>query len=126
MNWPNVQIWTHEIDQMNKRQEKKIEIRDVEQYDSDFPDKENIQDLIAWLNQCVEEVPPEYRSRIKYEIGTRSGYYDSSYARITVYYFRPETDEEWAARKDDVQRRILERELYDRRLYGALKARFES
>ena len=73
-------------------------IYDVDRYEGDWP-SEQLGELIAWLGEKLESIPPECRDSATCEIGSISGYEGSHYATICIQYRRPETDEEIAQRE---------------------------
>ena len=75
-----------------------VKVFEQEQYDGEWP-PENAISAIAWLQEKVDSIPAAFRADAKIEIeGVTS--YDSGYAKITISYTRPETDEEESAREN--------------------------
>lgn len=78
--------------------------------------------LADWLAELKLAVPAPHRDTAKVE------WRDGEFASWTLTYERPETDEEWAERKADVERRQRlserRREESDRASYERLKAKF--
>jgi hypothetical protein len=68
-------------------------VTDREKYKPD-----SIKQLIGWLTDKLQEVPPEYADTAKFEIESVGGYEGEHHSEIELYYHRPETDEEMAAR----------------------------
>jgi predicted metal-dependent hydrolase len=88
--------------------------------DEDMPDA--LSEVIAWLQRQLESIPPEMRHTAILSLDTQSDYDGPSYATYEITYERPETDEEWAARKVDVERRA---ELWAKRREAAERAEFD-
>ena len=117
--------WPSEIDALQLRQEKRITVVSAEQYDPGFPPSPLLE-FAAWLGAIIEEIPEEYRATAQIEIDSVGSYYDSHYGQVEVTYRRPETDEEWEARKQDVMSRVRAAEDQERCAYEALKQKFET
>jgi len=112
-----------EVDALGQRQTITVSLFSKEQYDSEWiPEK--LSDAIAWLNGFLEQVPPEWRNSATIGVGSVGSYEDSHYAQIGIDYERPETDEEWAARRVRVEMAVRERDEIDRREFERLRAKF--
>lgn len=98
---------------------------DKEQYDSGWPPTDATE-CVAWFAVKLAEIPAEYRAGAKIYIDSRSSYEDSSYARIEIYYDRPETDDEMAAREAEERRRQEAQKAQEIRTLAALKAKYGS
>jgi len=112
-----------EIDALAIRQEKRIVTVKAEQYDPDFAPGQ-LQEFVLWSNALLDEIPEEFRATAEIEISSTSSYYDSHYATIEVTYRRPETDEEWEARKQDVAARMQEEKQRELNLLAQLQAKY--
>lgn len=78
-----------------------VRVVSQEQYDSgpfDFGSGSDgsLVEVVNSFAHLVEMIPPEHRAQARCEIDSASGYEDSHYARITVEYTRPATDQEIA------------------------------
>lgn len=67
-------------------------------YDNNGWPPEDPAGFMAWFQERIDSIPPEYRSAAKIEFTTESGYYGDSSAHIEITYLRPETDEQYASR----------------------------
>jgi hypothetical protein len=82
----------------------RVEVFNADQYDGDWPTEKcpaKLADAIQWFQGKLEVIPPEFRDSATCEIGSTSGYEDSHYGHIEIWYERPETAEERAARRAD-------------------------
>lgn len=109
---------------MGERQSIRITVLDTEQCDGDWP-PETAAEFMAWWQSMIDRIPEEHRSEARIEIDTTAGY-DRDFAHLEIYYLRPETDEERAARVQAEQARAEAREAQERARYEALKAKFAS
>ena len=116
-------VWPSEIDALVIRQEIREAVVSAEAYDPDFPPSD-LAGFIAWAEGLLDDIPEEYRATATVEIGSVGSYYDSHYANIEVTYRRPETDEEWEARKKSVMDRANAAEEEERRILAQLKAKY--
>lgn len=91
-------MFRSQVDALAVRQELRIVLVNAEQYDPGFP-PEPYSDFLEWLDDLVKAVPAEDRNRVTIEFDSTPSYYDSHYACVEVTYRRPETDDEWEARK---------------------------
>jgi hypothetical protein len=111
----------------DERQTRVVTLHQRDIYGSAIKDDygaDDLRDFIAFFQGLLAKVPVELVSSAKVEIESYCEY-DSSRAQITVYYERPETDEEMAARLSErlaAKAREAERE---RAAYEHLKAKFE-
>lgn len=65
---------------------------------------DNLVGFVAWVNEQVAKIPPEYVASASIDIESDS-YYESTYPTIEIYYYRPLTAEEIAA--DEARARIM-------------------
>lgn len=99
--WP---VSKHEVDILNVRQEIRVKVVKAEQYDPEFPTG-SLEHVVSLFKEIMERVPEEYKNTAQVDFESVSSYYDSHYCEMTVLYRRPETDEEWEARKANVAKR---------------------
>lgn len=116
-------VWPNEVERLQLRATKRVSVLDAEQYEDGFPPGK-LPDFMAWLAEHINRIPEEYRASAEIEIDSRGSYEDSHYATIKISYVRPETDEEWDARKANVMSRVRQAEEQERKAYEALKAKF--
>ncbi len=121
MAWP---VNKNELALRDHRQQKRVILVKAEQYDPDFP-AGGLVDVIDRLQRLLEEVPLEFRDTAQLDFNSVSSYYDSHYCEIEIIYRRPETDEEWEARKADLDKRVRAYETQQRMEFEALKKKFE-
>ncbi len=107
------------------RSDKRVVVFKQEQYDGEWPSTDATE-CVAWFAGKLAEIPEEYRAGAKIEIDSRSGYEDSSYACIEIYYDRPETDDEMTAREAEERRRKEAQTAQELRTLAALKAKYGS
>jgi hypothetical protein len=81
-------------------------------------------DFIRWLEGQLELAPAEYRDAVHIELGTTQDY-DNTWPQVTLYYHRPETDEELAERQKGRDRRLALFEEGQRMAYEALKRKYD-
>lgn len=116
------------VEMLEVRQELTIKVLKAEQYDPKFPPAP-LAEFQEWVDEVVAQVPEEFRDTATVEFGSASSYYDSSYSSVEVQYRRPETDEEWEARKADVlgqvERARIQWEHQERQTLAELKAKYE-
>lgn len=86
-------------------------------------DDDTIEEVIAWLRSLLAQVPDEYKSAAKVDVDSVGGYEGEHHAEIKVYYERPETDEEMAARIKDWRARDEEELQYALRRVDEAKRR---
>lgn len=107
------------------KQKKRVVVFDGEQYDGGWP-PEDARRCVAWFSEKLESIPSKYRATAKIEIDARGGYEDSYYARIKIYYDRPETDDEENTREAETRRQQEVKKEQELRTLAALKAKYES
>lgn len=95
----------------------------TDEYESDFPPT-NLMEFRAWLDQKTNLIPEQYRHNAEFEIDSYVSY-DSSYARLTIQYSRPELPEEESARESELMRRKRANLDEARARYEKLKADIE-
>lgn len=116
-------VFQSEVDGLAIRRQKQVVVVNAEQYDPDFPPTPLLE-FQAWLEAMIEDIPEEYRGTATVEFDSAGSYYDSHYAKVEISYYRPETDEEWAARRADVEARLAAQQNAERAAYEALKQKF--
>jgi hypothetical protein len=79
---------------------------------------------IKWLQRYLDKVPPKLRTKARVSFDTTMEY-GETYPRIRITYSRPETDEEWAARKADLAERVAHHEGLRRQEFERLRAEFD-
>lgn len=97
----------------------------LKDFDDDWPPADAL-GALAWWGQKINEVPEEQRMTAQVEIDSEPGYGDLHYARITISYYRLETDEEEARRVSVEQSQKLlvqQRELAE---FSRLSAKYAS
>lgn len=85
---------------------------------------ERLCDAIAWLQDFLDQVPKKFQRTAEVSFGTRYEY-GESYTDLEIKYTRPETDEEWATRREELDERIRRQEQRARADYERLKKAFE-
>lgn len=77
-------------------------------------------EFIRWWEEKFNLCPLEYREKLKVDC-TTSTYYDCSCLEVDIYYYRPETDEEYNNRlkKEQQAAKLRESQLLDE--LGALR-----
>lgn len=80
-----------------QKQQVQIKVFEQEQHDGEWPPTKAV-DCIAWFQAKVSEIPEEYRATATIEIDSAGGYEGSHFGKITISYWRIETDEEVEAR----------------------------
>jgi hypothetical protein len=86
-------------------------------------------EAVEWLSGLLNQVPVEFRGAAVFEIEHESGYYDSGDStNFRIYYDRPITDAEIAAREaeEEVERRqrLAEVEARERAFYEQLNRKY--
>jgi len=81
----------------------------------------NLGEFVDWLSRQVDRIPQEYLKKAEIEFENYEEYENAYGTRITIFYYRPETDDEMAKRKKEA----IDRESDERRLYERLKAKYE-
>lgn len=79
---------------------------------------------IAWLQGQLDSIPAEHRGTARISFDERREY-GESYANICITYERPETDDEWEARKADLEERLAYHRELRRKEFEALRSEFE-
>lgn len=66
--------------------------------------------FVCWLEAQIERIPPEYRPTAKIQIDAEQEYPESSCNPIiTIFYERPENDDEYARRcEKEIDQRVQE------------------
>lgn len=64
-----------------------------------------IPETIKWLQELLAKVPPEHHAASRFEISSDDNYGDGNITALNIYFDRPMTDEETAARKAEEQAR---------------------
>jgi trehalose-6-phosphatase len=105
----------------NVKQEKRIS-KTVEQYEADWPPSD-AKGFMTWLQKIMNDIPDEYLSTAKIELGSTMRYEDS-YATITFSYTRMETDEEEAEREQRAAAEVELRRAREMRLLAELQAKY--
>lgn len=80
----------------------RVPVCNVDQYTAEWPTinaPTPLADVIGWFNQQIESIPAGCRAMAYCEIKSGSGYDDFHSASIGIYYLRPETADEIAARE---------------------------
>ena len=108
------------------RKETRVTIFDKEQYDGGEWPPTDATECVAWFSGKLEAIPAEYRATAKVEIESVASYEDSHYAHIVIYYDRPETDDEMAAREAEELRHQEAQKAQELRTLAALKAKYGS
>ena len=87
-------------------------------------------DFRDWINDVIEEIPEEFRATAKIDIESESGWEGSSSPKVHIYYYRHETDDEFAARskQEETQKEAMRKadEDQERELYKYLKKKYEA
>ena len=77
----------------------RVDVFNGEQYDGgDWPGNTPAE-LLRWFEGKISAIPTEFMDTARVKLDTASGYEGASYVSIEIYYHRPETDEEAAARE---------------------------
>ena len=104
--------------------EVKVEVCSIDDFDSDWP-SENINDFLTWINKKIELIPIQFREKASIEISGENRY-QTDYAKIDIYYFRPETQKEKRKRIDLDNRNIELKKIYEMQILEELKRKYES
>ena len=83
-------------------------------------------ECVSWFAEKLASIPDEHKAAAKIEFGSESGYEGDHYVRIQIYYVRPETDDEIAAREAEERRRQEEWKDQELRTLAALKEKYGS
>lgn len=107
------------------KQEVTVTLCSITEYSSEWSPG-RLTEFIQWLNEMLEQVPPEFRESATVNIDLATGEYETP--GMSIYYFRPETDGEEAAREasEATLERAYEarREAVERAEYERLKKKF--
>jgi hypothetical protein len=79
------------------KQELTVTLCSITSYKAEERFPMTVVDFVEWLNEMKEEVPQEYRDSVTIDIDLSTGEYETP--EMSVYYFRPETDQEEAVRE---------------------------
>jgi glucan phosphorylase len=82
----------------------------------------HLSSCLAWLNQKLEEVPSKFRDSVKIEFSNE----EDDLIYLKTYYYRPETDKEFAARKAAIKKRKLEEKAAERKEFERLSKKYAS
>lgn len=99
-----------------------VTVFEQEQYDGEWP-PENAISAIAWLQEKIDSIPAVFRANAKIEIDGVTCY-DSGYAKITISYTRPETDEEESERQNAENLRAAQQRQRDLKQLAELQAKY--
>ena len=106
----------------------RVTVFESEEYDRLWPlpgyQEVNLPNFIMWLQNEISKIPEEYRNRSFIEIDSVAGYEDSHYPTIEIYYYRPETDEEYSVRLKQFMAQELSKERDERALLQTLKLKY--
>lgn len=98
---------------MPERQNFKVSVLTKDVYGSLTADKkyedDTVVEVITWLQETLETIPPEFRECAKLDVDSVGGYEGEHHTEVEIYYIRPETDQEMAQRIDQ-RRQYLEGE----------------
>ena len=83
---------------MSKKQQVQETIFNGGKYEADGWPPEDPAGFMAWFQERIERIPPEFRAAARIELGSQSGYYGESSASLEITYTREETDDQFAAR----------------------------
>ena len=94
----------------------------VHEWEDDFnvPAQEFLNDVA----RRILDVPEQFRSSLMLDFDRRGSDYDYSAGEMSLYYVRPETDDEFRTRKQYEARRVSESEAKERSIYEALKKKY--
>jgi hypothetical protein len=84
---------------------------------------ESLPKAIKWLQNYLSQVPTRLRSKTRINFDTYTEY-GETYPRIEISYTRPETDDEWAQRKAELDERIEYHTSKRRQEFERLQAEF--
>lgn len=82
-------------------------------------------DFIRQMSDLLETVPPEFRAGTIVEFDRHGSDHDYAAGEISMYYSRPETDEEMQEREKRAKERSRRAEATERAELARLKAKFE-
>lgn len=78
-----------------------------------------------WVDDLLKKIPQEYQESARLEIDSVGGYEGEHHAEATVFYLRPENDQEMKARIADEDDDRLRRERDEREILERLKSKYE-
>lgn len=78
-----------------------------------------VTDLIEWLRAKLEAIPKEFRDNAVYEILPQEGW-----CEYAVYYYRPETDDEFEERRIAVHRQQYQTRISEIATLERLRAKY--
>lgn len=84
--------------------------------DNKFED-DTLVEVIEWLQDCLEQIPEEYRATACIDVDSIGGYEGEHHTEIGIYYERPTTAEELAKQAAE-RRRYHEAELARHQQYA--------
>lgn len=85
-----------------------------------------LNDLQSWVRGVYSGIPSEFHDDVYIEIDANDSYYDESpTAVLTVFYCRPETDEEMNSREQKNEFGRREEEARELKLLQQLKLKYE-
>ncbi len=84
-----------------------------------------LNDFIRQLGAALSEVPAEFRAKVECDLNKYTDY-DCPMADIEAWYLRPETDDEWSARKAKHAAQLRHAEESERATLAALQAKYGS
>lgn len=93
---------------MSDKREVKVVVFDGEQYESDWPPV-NPREFLNWFADKIAAIPKEFAGSARVDIEAVSSYEDSQYAKIAIFYYRPETDFEHESRRKREQENLERR-----------------
>lgn len=109
------------------RQIKQISIRDVGNYSFDDKLPNTIEGWIKWMSIALKECPTEYQESLRCVLKYKQGYYDSGdSANLSVWYERPETDDEMTERVNSGIAYVLSKDDAERALFERLRKKYEA
>ncbi len=86
---------------------------------------DTVPELIKWLTAKLQTVPEEYHENLQFD-QTAEQEYDCAYTVTEIYYYRPETPEEQAAKKEEERARLEKLRAQELAQLAALKKKYES
>lgn len=102
------------------------ERRNVTEYlledETDYNDM-SFKEFLFHMNSIFNDIPEEYKENTWFEIDAEE-YYGSCSAGISIYYSRPETDEEYEKRINKEKDKIRRNDLEERVLYERLREKY--
>jgi hypothetical protein len=93
--------------------------------DSYFDGPRSLSETMKWLQDCIDELPAEYRESVTFTLELDSPpYSDNEYPKLMMQYNRIETDEEEQARQSREKATQDRLEQRDRLEYERLQKKF--